>query len=304
MPLLQRAKERSQQSSCSPRTRSRSHGLLDQTGVVRPRPRRAAPRRDRSRRPVTEGDPAFLITEVRGIPATTVLGCADLRMLPAQFPGATALTSLAVVSHHARRPADRRRAGVRRRPRSPSRVRAAPGSVVARRARVSQCLVLGRRLGGDRGGRGGLRPRRSRLLAAGVSGLILGWGARPWLQQKKVPAGITKLVIVADRRPAEGELSGDGKPLAELHDRDYRRACDRWLIRGVEVVVTPDPGELGKHAQRFDAQASRRCASWWPRRYRQCCRRTAGCSSSVCYRNRVRARPRAPGAGVRRSLRF
>ena len=37
--------------------------------------------------PITTGDPRFLYLTARGIPADTILGCADLRLLPAPILG-------------------------------------------------------------------------------------------------------------------------------------------------------------------------------------------------------------------------
>ena len=160
--------------------------------------------------PVTEGDPAFLyLTEVRGIPAKTVLGCADLRMLPAPIPGRDrvdfACVSLLRTTPDAE-PTGAELAFVD--------VLGHPAALEPRRVQWSLAEHGCRNAWFWAGGAGdiavvaeGFGPKPLALLAAGVSGLILGWGARPWLRQKKLPAGITKLVIVADRRPAEGELS-------------------------------------------------------------------------------------------------
>ena len=260
----------------------------DQAGVVRPRSRRAAPRRDRSRRPGHRGRPGIPLSyrgarhpRRRPSSAAPICGCC-----PRRSPGATALTSPASPCSAPRptpsRPAPSWRSSTPSvtRPRSsragcsgrsPSTAAATPGSGPAAPAT-------------PRWSAEGFCAKPLALLAAGVPGLILGWGARPWLAAQEAAAGIKKLVIVPDRRPAEGELSGDGKPLAEQHDRDYRRGADRWLLRGVEVLVTPDPGELGQGRRRDPDRrtAPRRCARWSRRRCPRRCRRTAGSSSSAC----------------------
>ena len=82
------------------------------------------------------------------------------------------------------------------------------------------------------------------IASAGVPGVIIGGGSRVWLgNDRQLPPGIKRAVIVADRRPAEGERDADGKPSAERHDRDYRRAADRLLLELGDdaVLITPDP---------------------------------------------------------------
>ena len=77
---------------------------------------------------------------------------------------------------------------------------------------------------------------------------------------KKLPPGIKKLIIVADRRPADGELGADGKPLREGHDRGLPRAADHWLLElgDGNVLVTPDPSAAAVQGQRPDP-ADARC---------------------------------------------
>jgi hypothetical protein len=201
--------------------------------------------------PVTEGDPAFLYwTEHRGLPAQVVLGCGDLRHLPSpiqeQGPTVHAAVSL---------------------------LRPAPGAEPTA-AEVAFVDILGHPAALERARmywalteRGCLRAwfwaggsdttaivaegfgaKPLALLAAGVSGMVMGWGSRSWLRWKRVPAGVTKMVVVADRRPGATEMTAGGKPARDQHDRDYRDSIDHWLNRGVEVLVTPDPGALGKDA--------------------------------------------------------
>jgi hypothetical protein len=52
---------------------------------------------------------------------------------------------------------------------------------------------------------------------------VMGWGARSWLQFKKLPQEIRELVVVPDRRP-------DDPKEATAHDRDYQRGIDHWLL--------------------------------------------------------------------------
>ena len=90
----------------------------------------------------------------------------------------------------------------------------------------------------------GFGPKALALVSAGVPGVIIGGGSRAWLgNDRQLPPGIKRAVIVADRRPAEGERDKDGKPSAERHDRDYRRAADRLLLELGDgaVLITPDP---------------------------------------------------------------
>ena len=82
------------------------------------------------------------------------------------------------------------------------------------------------------------------LVSAGIPGVVIGGGSRAWLgNDRQLPPGIKRAVVVADRRPAEGERDADGKPSAERHDRDYRRAADRLLLELGDgaVLITPDP---------------------------------------------------------------
>jgi hypothetical protein len=102
------------------------------------------------------------------------------------------------------------------------------------------------------------------LVSAGVEGVILGGGSRAWLgNDRSLPPGIKRAIIVADRRPAEDERDADGKPSAERHDRDYRRTTDRLLLALGEnaVTITSDPPGGAKDADQLlrlsDAEAVR-----------------------------------------------
>ena len=82
------------------------------------------------------------------------------------------------------------------------------------------------------------------MVSAGVPGVVIGGGSRAWLgNARPLPPGIKRAVIVADRRPAGDARDADGKPSAERHDRDYRRAADRLLLELGDgaVLITPDP---------------------------------------------------------------
>jgi hypothetical protein len=61
------------------------------------------------------------------------------------------------------------------------------------------------------------------ILSTGLPGLVMGWGARPWLRFKRLPPTVRELVVCPDRRP-------DDPAQAAAHDRDYQRGIDHWLL--------------------------------------------------------------------------
>jgi hypothetical protein len=174
---------------------------------------------------ITSGDAAFKYwTEERGIPAATVLGCPDLLFLGAPVAGRNHVDSACVSLLRPTPEAD------------PVGAELACVDTLGRLAATKPNRVQWRFVeNGCRdawffaGGSGdtatvaesfGAKPLA--LLAAGAPGLVLGWGSRAWLRHKKLPPGIQKLIIVTDRRPAEGELGPDGKSLREAHNAAYR----------------------------------------------------------------------------------
>jgi hypothetical protein len=199
--------------------------------------------------PITVGDPAYQhLVEVRGIPAEVVLNCAELRLLHPPIPGQTK-TDYGLVAL----------------------LRPAPG-VEPTGAEVAFIDRLGAKTSDRRtwafaergcveawfwaGGSGdrviaaeGFCAKALAALAAGLPGLVVGWGSRTWLASKaKLPATVKRMLIANDRRPGEAELGEDGEPLRDGHDRDVRRGADRWLLELGEATVelATDPGALGK----------------------------------------------------------
>jgi hypothetical protein len=195
---------------------------------------------------LTVGDPASLhLANVRGIPRATFMSCQDLRYLPPPILGRPPVDGACVSLLRPRPDA------------APTGVELAFVDQLGRASATAPNRVQWRFVeNGCRdawffaGGSGntavvaeGFCPKPLALLAAGVSGLILGWGALGWLRHKKVPPSIKKLGIVADRRPAEGDLGADGKPLCDRHDAAYRADADHWLLElgDDNVRMTPDP---------------------------------------------------------------
>ena len=156
--------------------------------------------------PTAEGDAAFrYLTGQRGIPPGVLLGCADVRTLPAPILGRDRVDFACV-----------------------SLLRPAPGADPTG-AELAFIDVLGRPSATEprrvqwrftehgcrdswffAGGSGnvavvseGFCAKPLATLACGVPGLHLGWGARSWLQFKApLPASIKKITIVQDRRPS------------------------------------------------------------------------------------------------------
>jgi hypothetical protein len=199
--------------------------------------------------PLTAGDAAFLhLTKVRGIRAEIVLGHSELWMLPAPITGRDA-TDFGLVSLLRPMPGA-----------EPTGVEIAfidRGGAKSTREpnRLSWSFVKGGCRGAWFWGGGesdiavvaeGFCAKPLALRSAGVPGVILGWGSRSWLQGKKLPATIKRMVIMADRAPAPDELGEGGEPLLPGHQRDYQRAVDYWLLKlGDGAVRVARPEALG-----------------------------------------------------------
>jgi hypothetical protein len=156
--------------------------------------------------PITMGDPAFLyLTEVRGIPAATVLGCADIMFLAPPVAGRDQVDHGCV---SLLRPApDAEPTGAEL-----AFVDALGHPAALEPARVQWAFAAN----GCRdawfwaGGAGdvayaaeGFCAKPLAILSLGLPGVVMGWGARSWLQFKAIPpASVAKIIIVADRRPA------------------------------------------------------------------------------------------------------
>jgi hypothetical protein len=201
--------------------------------------------------PVEDGDAAFLyLTNHRGIAADAVRGCPDLRLLKPPIAGRDC-TDHACVS--LLRPAPDA---------EPTGAELAfvdalghPSATDPRRVQwsfVENGCKTGWFFAGGAGDTAvvaeGYGPKPLAVVAADADGLVLGWGARSWLRHKRRLPGVKKMVIVPDRRPDDSELSQDGKPLAPMHDRDYQRAIDHWMLEGLDVYVAPDPPDGLKDA--------------------------------------------------------
>ena len=177
---------------------------------------------------LTADDPAVRFLAGRGIPAAIALGCHDLRLLTPPITGRPH-TDFACVS--LLRPAP----GA-----DPTGAELAFVDILGRPAATEPRRVQWRFVeNGCRdawfwaGGSGefavvseSFAPTRWRYAPQVCLGKFSA-GAQGWLRFKKLPPGIKQLTIVADRRPSESEIGGDGKPLREGHDADYRRSASR-----------------------------------------------------------------------------
>jgi hypothetical protein len=197
--------------------------------------------------PLTTGDAAFLhLTKHRGINPVTILGCADLRMLPPPIIQRPA-TDFGLISLLRPTAPDAEVTGV-----EIAFVDRAGAKSAKEPNRICWSFVKGgcRNAWFWAGGEGdravaaeGFGAKPLALLSAGVPGVILGWGSRSWLRGKKLPASIKRMVIFADRAPAPDELDEDGRPSLEGHKRDYQRAVDFWLLElgdGAVRVAHPE----------------------------------------------------------------
>jgi hypothetical protein len=197
--------------------------------------------------PIQIGDPAFLhLAKVRGIDPAVVLSNHNLLCLPSPIPGRPK-TDAALVALLQPDPDDAPTGaeltfvdhGGAKSAAGPARV---TWSFVKRGCSTAWFWA---------GGTGdvlvlceGFGAKALALVSAGVPGVIIGGGSRVWLgNDRPLPSGVKRAIVVADRRPAEGERDEDGRPSTERHDRDYRRAADRLLLDIGEdkVRVTPDP---------------------------------------------------------------
>jgi hypothetical protein len=156
--------------------------------------------------PLILADPASIyLAKVRGIPTATFMPCTDLKVLMAPIPGRPA-TDHACVS--LLRPAP----GA-----EPTGAELAFVDVLGHPSATAPARVQWRFVengcrdawfwAGGSGGTAyvaeGFLAKPLAILSLGLPGMVMGWGARSWLQFKTLPpASIKTVVIVEDRRPS------------------------------------------------------------------------------------------------------